>query len=314
MIWMAWRQHSRQALSTLVALLALAAVMVPTGVMMHQAADRLGLDDCRGLPTTAPESAQIACSTAVQEFADDYSTLGLVGILFLAIPLLMGILLGAPLVAREIEHGTHRLAWTQGVSRVRWTLVKVALIGAIALVASTVYGLGLIWWFDPLSVTGSRFGPVVFDMQGVVPIGYTLFSVALGVFAGTMRPKVLPAMAITLAGFVGLRVALTVLARPRFLPAQIRSGPVWQFATADDGNTVPIRPADTGEWKLHRDFVLPDGTIAENDLTAGPDYQEIVVYQPGDRFWFFQAIETGIFVALAVLLIALAIRRIQRLA
>jgi hypothetical protein len=80
---------------------------------------------------------------------------------------------------------------------------------------------GHVLWLTPPSQTGSsRFNEFAFLLQSLAPIGYTLCAVALGIFAGTIWDKVLPAMAISLAGFVGLRIALTVLARPRYLPVQ----------------------------------------------------------------------------------------------
>lgn len=145
--------------------------------------------------------------------------------LFLVLPLLVGLFWGAPLVAREVEQGTHRFAWTQGVSRRQWALVKFGFVGAVTVAAAVVYGLGMSWWAAPLSQAGQqgRFNVFFFDMQGVVPVGYTVFAVALGIFAGVFWPKVLPAMAVTLAGFTGLRIALTVLARPHYLPLRTRS-------------------------------------------------------------------------------------------
>jgi hypothetical protein len=49
-------------------------------------------------------------------------------------------------------------------------------------------------------------------------------------------------------------------------------------------------------------------------LGLGPGAYNWQLYQPGSRFWLFQGIETGIFVALAALLLYLAIRRIGRIA
>jgi hypothetical protein len=146
----------------------------------------------------------------------------------------VGLFCGAPLNSRELEHGTHRLVWTQGVSRQHWALIKFTLIGGTTLAVATGYGLGMSWWLNPVSQTGSsRFNPLGFDLQGVAPIGNTLFAVALGIFAGTIWQKVLPAMAVTLAGFVGLRIALTVLARPRYLTPETLTFPRPERRCAD---------------------------------------------------------------------------------
>ena len=56
------------------------------------------------------------------------------------------------------------------------------------------------------------------------------------------------------------------------------------------------------------------GAACGSDLGITAGSYNWQLYQPGDRFWLFQSIETGIFVALAALLLYLAIRRIRRIA
>jgi hypothetical protein len=179
----------------------------------------------------------------------------------------------------------------------------------------------------PLSHAGlsSRFSVVLFDMQGLVPVGYTFFAVALGIFAGAMWPKVLPAMALTLVGFVGVRIALTVLARPNHLPANTRTYPV----------VSPFSPPEhEDDWILGVGVRNPDGVLVLPNVrmeclpdAQGPGERRCgsqfgieagaynwQLYQPAGRFWLFQAIETGIFVALAAVLLVLAVRAIRRIA
>ncbi|GLH95414.1 transporter [Phytohabitans aurantiacus] len=329
MIWLTWRQHRKQALVTAIGLALLAAFMIPTGLAMRHTFTDLGLADCvRKLGTDSVIAANAdTCGRASVAFNNQYGTMSMVGILFLVLPLLVGLFWGAPLVAREVEAGTHRMVWTQGVGRRRWALVKFGLLGAGALVASVAYGLGTSWWLTPISEAGQhgRFNVFFFDMQGLAPIGYTLFAVALGFFAGTVWPKVLPAMTATLTGFVGLRIALATLARPHYLPARVLTYPVKDA-------TVQTNPA-AQDWILSygiRDptgkmltsnaqiACAPDatgpGAACGSDLGITPGSYNWQLYQPGDRFWLFQAIEAGIFVAAAALLLYLAIRRIRRIA
>jgi hypothetical protein len=216
MIWLTWRQHRKQLLYSVIGLAVLAAFIYPTGRAMRSDFARLGLAACA---FTTPGPGNNTCETASRQFTDQWSPLTLVGLLFLILPLLVGLFWGAPLIAREVEHGTHRLVWTQGVSRRQWALVKFAFVGGFAVLASVAYGLGMSWWLTPLSQSGqmNRFQPLIFDMQGVVPIGYTLFGVALGIFGGTLWPRMLPAMGTTLAGFLGVRLAVELLA-PAALP------------------------------------------------------------------------------------------------
>lgn len=328
MIWLTWRQHRKQTLFTAAALAVLAALMIPTGLAMHRTFADKGLDDCAtalGDDALAP-TGNDSCNAAFQQFSNEYSALVMVGVLLLVLPAVVGLFWGAPLVAREVEQGTHRFIWTQGVSRRHWALVKFGFVGAATLLAATIYGLGMSWWMSPLSHAGqSRFNVFFFDMQGPAPIGYTLFTIALGIFAGTVWHKVLPVMAVTLTGFVGLRIALTNLARPRYLPPDTRTYPV---------QDVAVQPNPTrGDWVLSYGVRNPDGTLvaANAEVACPPNAQgpgadcgaslglqpgayNWQSYQPTDRFWLFQTVEAGVFVALAALLLYLAIRRIRRIA
>jgi hypothetical protein len=325
MIWLTWRQHRKQLLFSVIGLAALAAFIVPTGLAMRSDFARLGLAACMG---TTPGPNNNACETASRQFTDQWAPLTFVGLLFLILPLLVGLFWGAPIVAREVEHGTHRLVWTQAVSRRQWALVKFAFVGGFAVLAAVAYGLGMSWWLTPLSQTGqmNRFDPLLFDMQGVVPIGYTLFAVALGVFGGTVFPRMLPAMGTTLAGFLGVRLAVELLVRQHYM------APVDLTAALDSNN--PIN--DVGDWVLNDgiknaggQLVLPHARIechadaggptqavpacgSDQGLGTGAYNWELV--QPANRYWTFQWIETGVFVVIAVVLLYLAFRRVRRIA
>jgi hypothetical protein len=194
MIWLVWRQHRKQALFALLGLAALAAFMVPTGLQMHDAFQRAGLDNClreaariefvrvNPAPDQPPDPVA-ACQELAGQFANRYGSLGAAGILLWFLPLFVGLFWGAPLVAREVEHGTHRLVWTQGVSRRRWALAKFGLVGGGVVLAAACYALLLTWWGAPLDqATGDRFLSLggSFDLEGLVPVGYAVFAVALG--------------------------------------------------------------------------------------------------------------------------------------
>ncbi|MDO3703016.1 transporter [Micromonospora sp. C28SCA-DRY-2] len=330
MIWLTWRQHRRQALFTLAGLAALAALLVPTGLAMRNRFADLGGPECvRQLARSELTPGVVeSCNRAFDQFSNQYGAFNLVGVLFLVLPLLVGLFWGAPLVAREVEQGTHRLVWTQGVSRRRWAAVKFGLVGAGAAVAAAGYGLGMSWWLAPLTQAErqGRFDVFFFDMQGLVPVGYTVLAVALGIFAGTLWPRMLPAMGATLAGFLALRVALVEFARPHYMAARTRTFPV--------ESDSPMPHQAHGDWVLANGVRDADGTmVAANaqiacppgatgptggrcgaELGLEPGAYNWQLYQPADRYWAFQYIETGIFVALAALLLLLAVRRIRRIA
>ncbi len=322
MIWLAWRQFRKQALFTGIGLAVLAALMIPTGLAMHHSFDDLGLPEClRALGSSELVAASSeSCSGAINQFNNEFRPVLLIAIPFIFLPLFVGLFWGAPLISRELEHGTHRLVWTQGVSRGHWASVKFTLIGGTTLVVATGYGLGMSWWLNPVSQTGSsRFNPLGFDLQGVAPIGYTLFAVALGICAGTIWQKVLPAMAVTLAGFVGLRVALTLLARPRYQPPETLVFPMQGDApqnnpySGDWIQSQEIRDAAGNVVLDNAQAACPAGTTSCGPGLSGTDYNWLL-YQPADRFWLFQGIETAIYLTLAAVLIYIAVRRIRRIA
>ncbi|MFG1747648.1 ABC transporter permease [Micromonospora chalcea] len=328
MIWLTWRQHRKQAFFTVLAFAVLAAVLVPIGLSMRNTFADLGLADCVGQLARADVAASTreACDAGFHRFSNQYGSLNLLAVLLITLPVLVGLFWGAPLVAREVEQGTHRFVWTQGVGRTRWALTKFGLVGAAVLLLAIGYGLGMSWWVAPLTQAAyeGRLGMIVFDLQGIVPIGYTLFAVALGVFAGTVWKRMLPAMGITLAGFIGVRAAVALLARPHYQPARTQTFPIEREGPPE---------ISRGDWILTQGVRNPDGTMIAKDTRIqcppggkGPDGRVCgaelglqpgaynwQLYQPADRFWLFQGIETGIFLALALLLLYLAVRRLRRI-
>ena len=314
MVWMTWRQHRAQATYLLVALAALAAVLVPLGVTMFRALTDLGLSDCHGtLLVDDP------CEAGRSSFAERFALPHQFSILLVLVPLLIGLFAGAPLIARELEHGTHRLVWMQGVTRRRWLLVKIGLVlGGAAVFAAAVSAL-VYWWWTPYERVGtSRFEELEFDIQGLVPVGYTIFAVALGVAAGALVPRVLPAMAVTVAGFIGARAAVMV-ARPHFQPAEEARFPL--FAENHPGRFIGIWQLSTGVYTsdgqyLDRGFIMC-APAAEAELDRGcagyqPGDYNLTKFHPASDYWTFQLIETGIFLAAAALLIAFAFHRLRR--
>jgi ABC-type transport system involved in multi-copper enzyme maturation permease subunit len=340
MIWLTWRQHRKQAFYTLIALAAVAVVMLLTGLAMHHTFTNSGLASCLAKLGTAQINSRNApdCSSLSQQFSNQYSSMTFIGILFVILPVFVGIFFGAPLVAREVEAGTHRLVWTQGVSRRHWALVKFGLLGAVTIVLAAAYALGMTWWFGPLVTSGGgRLRPVSFDVQGIAPIGYTLFAVALGIFASTMWKKILPAMGVTLAGFAVVRVLIETLARPHYLSpltASIATTSTEQFNSASGAWIYSYGVINAAGRLVMPNFNIgcagaPGGNAAVGGaIPSGSDpcnggllsqglgpapFSNWQQYQPASRFWEFQGIETGIFLALSAILLYLAIRRIRRI-
>lgn len=214
-LWLSVRQFRTQAViaAGLLAVLAVA-VLIDGSQLLH---------DYHGILSTCTGSQD--CAAARNTFTAKYDALShwLSGVV-IVVPGLIGIFWGAPLVARELEAGTFRLVWTQSVSRARWTLCKLALLGLAAMAVAGLCSLLVTWWSSPLDLVSGQ-GPFAnYDMRGLVPIAYAAFAFALGVAAGALIRNVVAAMGATLAMFVGLRVAFTEWVRPHLMaPLTLRT-------------------------------------------------------------------------------------------
>jgi len=195
-----------------------------------------------------------------------------------SLPLLVGAFIGAPLVARELDQGTYLLAWTQGVPRQRWPLTKLAMLTGLACLGFAVLAGLTAWWSAPID---PLVGPwLTFDVRGLAPFAYAFFALALGAAAGAIIRQTVGAMFVTAAVFVAVRLAVADL-RPYYLPplnALSASRPPWTALV-----------------------------VVKNLQKTKSGISGTFLYQPSDRFWTFQGIESAIFVALAVALLALTL-------
>lgn len=207
MIWLTWRQFRGTAAITAAALALLAAILLVTGP---------GLADEYSTGIAACGSD---CGDFVKAFFTDHQGEFLaVTAVALVLPALIGLFLGAPLITRELESGTHRLVWTQSVTRTRWLAVKLGLVGAAAVAAAGLGSLGVDWWSGPIDKSAgddfARMEPLLFAARGIVPIGYAAFAFAVGATVGLLIRRTLPAMAATLAVFLVVQIAMPTLVRP----------------------------------------------------------------------------------------------------
>jgi hypothetical protein len=209
-IWVTWRQHRSQLLTIAAVLAVSALVLWITGTGIASTFRTTGLSACLASPGRD-------CSALQDALTSRYAHLQNLIPLFLILPGMVGVFLGAPLVARELEQGTHRLAWTQSITRGRWIGVKLAVLGGATVVGSALFTLILTWWSRPLvAASGSALTPGPFDLRGIVPVAYALFALALGLFFGVVLKRTVAAMASTIGGYVAVRTAVVVWLRPHF--------------------------------------------------------------------------------------------------
>jgi ABC-type transport system involved in multi-copper enzyme maturation permease subunit len=319
MTWLTWRQFRAQTLVAAAALAVLAIVLLITGLQLSHTFDTTVIG-CR---------AHGDCGAVNNAFqGQDTALQDLTRLLMYVVPAVIGLFWGAPLVARELETGTYRLAWTQGVTRARWFAVKLVLTGLATVATAGLLSLMVTWWSSPLErVAMDRITPDEFSLGGIVIIGYAAFAFALGVTAGLLIRRTLPAMAITLAIFVGVQLAMPFLIRPHLITpvravsalnvASVKS--VSSIGSAGGGRLSVGAGANVpGAWIYSEQVTTASGStdLGLAPAQCGPKYgynacqavlarmhlRQVVVYQPAGRYWAFQWYETAIYLVVALVL------------
>jgi hypothetical protein len=336
MIWLTWRQFRAQALVTLVVLAVLAVVMVVSGIHLASLYDSSGIRACQ---------AHGDCAFRVNNFLTSldngaYRILYDVSLVLVYVaPALMGMFWGAPLITREVENGTFRLAWNQSITRTRWLAVKLGLLGLASMAVAGLLSLMMTWWASPIDTaagmpqgrngpSGSdRLAPLLFGARGITPIGYAAFAFALGVSAGVLIRRTVPAMAATLAVFTGVELVMAVWGRAHLF-APLRSTSAFdannlsELETSSNGQMTVLDPVNKpNAWVLSNQSVdkaghvfagpAPQACMSNNSsfnacqaAVGRLHLRQVVTYQPGGRYWAFQGYETAIFLALALALAA----------
>jgi ABC-type transport system involved in multi-copper enzyme maturation permease subunit len=220
MIRFTLRQFRASGVLALGALTAFAVVLLVTGPHLVHLYDTV----------VAKCSTQGDCSSVTSSFLANDRALQIGGNAAVVIlPCLLGLFWGAPLIAHELESGTYRLAWTQGVTRRRWLVLKLAILGAASMATAGLLSLMVTWWSSPIDRANMDIF-TSFDQRDIVPIGYAAFAFMLGVTGGIVIRRTLPAMATTLVTFVVARLAINQWIRPHLLT------PVTLTSTIDSGS------------------------------------------------------------------------------
>jgi len=108
MIWLTWRQFRLPAVSVLAALLVAAIAIAITGPQLTELLRVSGDDFFSRLSLDDGKRSVFYVGT----------------VLAYVVPGVIGAFWGAPMVARELEAGTHRLVWSQSITRTHWLATK----------------------------------------------------------------------------------------------------------------------------------------------------------------------------------------------
>jgi ABC-type transport system involved in multi-copper enzyme maturation permease subunit len=353
MIRLSMLQLRAQAITAAAVLIAFAALLAATGPHLASLYTASGLQGCPPASCGQRASSFLAQVNSTSPYATVY-TLSL--ILIALTPAITGLFWGAPLLARELETGTFALAWSQSVTRSRWLAIKLTVGGLAAMAVTEALSLLFVWWAAPLgraarlggsgnSLGTNQFNPLVFVTHGITPLGYAAFAFTLGVTAGALIRRTVPAMAVTLAIFAAVQIAMPLWIRPNLFPASHTTVPIafndttlnlyttsrhaFTFSLATDDGLAGqpeawIRSSGAADAAGHpvSDVVPPACSPAASGSGPGPALANCltsrgvriaVTYQPASRYWPLQWSETGIYLVLSLALAGYCFRRLSRL-
>ena len=341
MTWLTWRQFRPQAVTALAALAVFAILLGATGPHLASMYHSSGIAGCR-----SGACGQLA-GNFLLALSGAYTVVFMLGIACVILaPAVIGVFWGAPLVAREFETGTFRLVWIQSVTRSRWMASKLAVLGLAAIAVAEGLSLLFGWWAAPIGQAArlapgsnfplgmSPFSLLAFDAHGIVPIGYAAFGFTLGVTAGVLIRRALPAMAVTLLIFAAVQVAVPLAVRPNLFPPERTT----QSLTANFSGLQHVGPGGRFSLALDRLDSQPGAWIFSSQAVnaagqpvsvmpavcvspsagdsmpclASHGIAVAVTYQPTSRYWPIQWTETGIFLALAAVLAGFCYWRVGR--
>jgi uncharacterized membrane protein len=315
-LWVAFRQHRADLLGGLALLAAVGALLVVSGLSMHGVYRADGVAACVAASTDSG-----GCEQIIAAFADRYVRWGDLLTWLNILPAFAGVLIGAPLIARELEHGTWKLAFTQTVTRTRWLTVTLAVVGLGVVALAGAFTVLFTWWRSPLDAIDGRIGSAAFNFEGFSLAAGALFAFAVGVLAGTLLRKTVAAMAISFLTYLAVHVPLELYLRPRYQHPLLRV--LDPAATAGRGGR-------TTDWVLSQGWIdrsghqlsssersgilqrLRSGATSVEQYMTDHGLRHYVQYQPDTRFWHFQLIEALLLAGLSGAILAASIWLVRR--
>jgi len=314
MAWVSWRLHRLTLISVPAVLGVVALYLLIAGLRIHH--DLAALTACR-------PAGSNACQQLARAFSNtDWTLSNTTLILMNFAPVLIGAFAGAPVLARELETGTFRYAWTQGFDRERSTIARLVLLAVVVTATAGALGELFAWFFQPaLENAGMNvLAATVFGTRGISFAAWTLAAFTIGAFLGMLFRRIVPAMAVTLGVYFGLDVLTWLVLRKHYLPAAVGKNP----------SVISGANATNAPWVLSTWYTGPGGKPASQSVVnqvlalfpdnGAPRVRESLAqalaqhgitqwysYIPVSRFWPMQFVEGGWLLALSLLLIAATI-------
>jgi hypothetical protein len=244
-------------------------------------------------------------------------------------PLVIGVFVGAPLLSREIQSGTFRFTWTQGVGRTRFLVTTLVMFLGVTAVSACALGALLGWYAHLFELAGveSQWQSGLFDTTPVTLVAWALFALVLGTFIGALVGKTVTSMAATTLGVGGLFVAsfmdlihrllaISPLSTSEISPFGIGLGTLntyggrglgpsgsWLVRAWYTGPGGHVLGTGAAQKLLYQLASMKDSSVQPTRWLALRHYAFWVSYQPASRFWIFQGIVGVILVGLSTLIL-----------
>jgi hypothetical protein len=313
MIWVTWRQHRATLISVPAVLAAVAVFLVIFGLRVRH--DYVGVVNC---PVSGP-AGSAACQLRMSAFnGTDWPIGNTCAILMELAPVLIGAFAGAPLLARELETGTYRYAWTQGLRRERQAIAKLVLLGLTLAVLAAALGQLFAWFFQPFLYVEemNKLTESVFDTQGLVFPAFTLVSFAIGAFLGMLFRRIIPALAATLGVYLVIRLA--AWGTRKYCPVAVVTSDS-RLINSFHTPSLPGFPWILSSWVTGPGGGPVSAAVQSRILNAPavgasvpPGYTLWYRWIPLSRFWPMQFIEAGWLLVLAVAIMAGTVWLVRR--
>ena len=303
-----------QRLELLLFLAAALLLVVASLLIARGAADaRASFDACS---RAAGTDANCATSPSLNDFSL-WGGFAMIGAF--VTPFALGLILGVPVVAREVEGRTAGIAWTLSRSRSRWLIQRVLPLMVVVIVLAAAIGIGseFVTRTNPFADLAANPGFADYTARGVVLPVRAVAVLLLAIAVGAMVPKQLPALLLgicfTIALFVGLTIGMDAWMTAEAQAIPIDEGRFGAFGEGPRIFDVAFQDDATGEVLTMNDFYSRYGDAAFPDDGQAPDgFTEVAIGIPGEQYWVWVARESAIVGGLALLCGGLAMAVVHR--
>jgi hypothetical protein len=241
--------------------------------------------------------------------------------LFEALPFAVGLILGVPVVAREIELGTAPLTWSLARSRSLWLAkrwFKVLPIVIVAVLPAVIAAELAEKAQNPLVSPEASFGD--WTVRGLVMLSWAVAAFAVSVAAGSLIGRTLPAVILAAAILLTARVLMTPLMVDWLRPQAVFPYAAGTQPTAEEMWDVTRSVLDMGvvAFDAHGNRLSSDGlawvAAHQAEIDAGTIQQPklVAVAIPGSRYLEIEATESAILIVAAVMAYAATVANVRR--